>query len=459
MFTFSSHVPHDRKTIKKMIEGHTELKLSNKVTTMQMIYDLLDVSNGEITTLVVPNLSILIGRDASIPRIPVSLCSQLQNLCVTLSFQPKARRQLEALRTLLTAPILERLELNAAEHRTEAFLREEKYLMSRDDAASALFDGVQLPGMLQLPSPTQTRLAAIEEDGAAYGKCVFEMLTGVQQLPPPASIGSDTELEEALQKLLISQAEDKDGASLLPAAQQQAVVQTQPRNELSACVVRENASTAMARLKARPDFEFMTKEEWHTWIAILLEGPFSPSLMHLDMKVIIPNPLPPTCRFLSGLVCLETLCLTFCRIEDATLEALMPFITEMYSLHVLDLSRNRLINPDLSPLASDTHSLERLILTHNKVGGEACAVLFGALGTTKVLNHIDLSYNQIRTEGLSFDNLESWEAPNACLRIPAIFSPDEVRRISACMPDGSTLELVDWVDGRFFTDGSNRLLE
>ena len=454
MFTFTSHVPHCQKTIKDMIRHNTELTLSsNHVTTMQIIYDLLVASEGAVTKLIIPDLSILFGRDAHTLHIPRLLCQQLQDLRVILSFQPKAHVQLEAVNRLLTAPDLERLELKATEHQTNAFLGEEKYRMPDDEAATAIFTSklAPLPDMVNLLTPAQARLKAVETDGAKYGNCVHELLTGTRKLPAPAD---DTmELEDAIRNLF-ERASHADEVS----APVQAGVQPPPGSELSKSDVRAAASVAMAEMNAHQELSFMTKCDWNSGIAILLKGPLSPSLEHLSMQVIIPAPLPPPCCFLSGLICLETLHLTYCGIEDATLEALMPDITGLFSLRVLDLARNRLSEADLRPLGSGMHSLERLILAHNNLGGKACAGLLGELNGNNELSHIDLSYNRVNTEGLRFVHLEGWTAPSVRLVLPDVFSPEEVDCINARMPNNSTLELVGWAGDGFMQDATGGLL-
>ena len=442
MFTFTSHVPHCPMEIRRAIGDHTAFTLSSRhVTTMQMLHDLLVASDGAVTALNIPDLSLLLGRDASTPRIPGALCQRLRDLRVALSFQPRAHIQLKALGTLLSAPGLERLELKATEHLTDAFLREEKYQLRGDEAAGAVVGALvlPLPGMLQLPTPAEARTEAIEADGARYGDCVFELLTGTRKLA--AAAPEEEEGDAAAKKIENALRGLFERASHAPPPSSGAL-QALSMAPSSCDAVRAAASQTLAGLNARP--AVLPGDEWRTGIALLLMAPLSPSLAHLSLQVLA---IPPRCRFLAGLHRLETLRLAYCGIDDATLAgALLPDIAAMPSLRVLDLSRNRLSDADLRPLASGTvmHSLERLLLTHNNLGGRACSGLFQALDGNRVLRHIDLSYNRVFTEeeGLTFHHLSGWAAPEARLILPDIFSPEEVGCLNERMPDGSTLELV-----------------
>jgi hypothetical protein len=277
----------------------------------------------------------------------------------------------------------------------------------------------------------ERRALELEADGEKYGACVFALFTGMQRLPPPMH-----PLEAELTRLLPAASPELAASSLL-------ALQPQQTQQLSPMVVRTEAAMTLAEMHKKPKYKYMSKGQWDDMISRVLGRPFAPSLHVLKLQALFPPP-PTPIRFLCGLVNLEKLELHFCGIDAAILEHLMPSFEELYSLCILDLERNQLAGADLAPLARTMPSLEKLLLQNNCMDGPATTSLLRELsrGENSTLRFVDLTYNPIRTSGLSFDNLDRWAAPDATLMLPNLFSPEEAEKISACMPDGSTLEFV-----------------
>jgi hypothetical protein len=323
------------------------------------------------------------------------------------------------------APNLSHLSLRMYQYRTDAFLHEEK------DTTSTPSLLVSLPSMVRLPTPSERTAAVIEDDGRKYGQLFAELVTGtklIEQQPSDIDAAIDAILGERL------------------GLGQQAVLgdddQRSDNNRSSdALTVQTNSLSSLIQMNKKPKYEFMTKAEWENGVSVVLASPFTPALQVLDLGCMIPcRPL----RFLRGLVNLEKLCLTCCDITDATLGMLMPDIQALHSLMFLDLTKNCLTdNVNLSPLV-DLPSLEKLILKQNKLGGMASTSIFTALskGENFTLSYLDLTYNPFRTDGLSFDNLDRWAAPDAKLLIPNVFTSDEKLSVIACLPDNGTVEFV-----------------
>jgi hypothetical protein len=237
-------------------------------------------------------------------------------------------------------------------------------------------------------------------------------------------------LEAELVRMLPAASPELAASSLL-------ALQPQAQQQLLPSEVQTEAAMGLMEMHKKPKYTYMSKTEWDDMISGVLGHPFAPSLQVLKLQALFP---PTPIRFLSGLVNLEKLKLHFCGIDAEILKHLEPSFEELYSLRILDLERNELAGADLAPLAK-MPSLEKLLLQNNGVDGPAVTSLLRELsqGENSTLRFVDLAYNPIRTPGLSFDNLDRWAAPDATLVLPNLFSPEEAEKISACMPDGSTL--------------------
>ena len=198
----------------------------------------------------------------------------------------------------------------------------------------------------------------------------------------------------------------------------------------------------MRQLDAKPKHEFMTFVQWRNGVESFLSTPLPPQLANLKLQVRFPPQLSKI-RVLSGLRNLETLRLLYCDITDATLEALMPDLTHMPQLRVLDLERNHITShADLGPIAECMPLLEELKLKYNdEAGGPAFTSLFSKLAYSgnPVLRDVDFSYNDFNLSGASFHYISGWMAERAELTLPNVFPRDIITEIESFMPDGSTL--------------------
>jgi hypothetical protein len=450
MFTFHGHMPSDPREIPEVIGGNRNITLV-KFVNAQKLYDLFGAVR-DIHTLDVQNFTALRAYERFVPFPPSSSYAQLVKLKLNVSFQPHAREQLKLISELVSqARSLAQLHLTVTQYPTDEFFNTEKYALRDDPSFNAGLAAqfVPLPAVLNMPTPMERRELEMEAEAKEIGQCLAEALVGVKCLPPPVD-----PLEAAIENLLKPVATmeglvvqpHQPQQLLAPLAVEGLVVQPHQPQQLTPLAVKSAAVTRLQEMNAMKVYRYMTKAQWEDVIRIVLDTPFAPSLETLTMQVLFPTPPNTPLRFLSGLVNLEKLQLHYCGIKSKTLEELMPYLAELYSLRVLDLERNDLAGADLAPLGRDLESLVKLLLPHNNLGGSECTTLFQELskGANSTLSHIDLSYNsRFRTPGLSFDNLDRWAAPDATLLIPNLFTAEEVEtRISGCMPDGSTLELV-----------------
>jgi len=429
MFTFTDHMPFDPREIARLV-GESKKITITKFVYPQPLYNLFDAVR-DITYLDVKNFTALRARENFVPYPPRKSLEELVELILHVSFQQNVPNQLKLIRELISkAPSLSRLSLTFTQFPTDVFLKTEPYALRHDPGFNtALTSQVMgLPSMLQLPTPRERETLELEADGKQYGTYYFQLLTGI--LRPREPMHS---LEAELVRMLPAASPELAASSLL-------ALQPQAQQQLLPSEVQTEAAMGLMEMHKKPKYTYMSKAEWDDMISGVLGHPFAPSLQVLELQALFP---PTPIRFLSGLVNLEKLKLHFCGIDAEILKRLEPSFEELYSLRILDLERNELAGADLAPLAK-MPSLEKLLLQNNGVDGPATTSLLRELsqGENSTLRFVDLAYNPIRTPGLSFDNLDRWAAPDATLVLPNLFSPKEAEKISACMPDGSTLEFV-----------------
>ena len=429
MFTFTEHVPHDPREIAEAVGDERQITIT-KFASPQMLYNLF-ISVKGITHLSIKEFTALRVREAEfVPIPPPSTYALLEELELHVSFQPRTHKQLGLILELVSkAENLSNLCLIVTQYPTDEFLNTEPYPLKHDPSFNTGLAAhtVSFAPMLQMPTRAERLELEMEADGQKFGQFCLEFLTGQKRLLPPTN-----PVELAI-------------ASLLPSATTQAHLDLQPQaqQQLQPLMVKAQAAKALMEMSKKTPKTYMTPREWVDGMACLLGHPFAPSLQVLELRAVFPSP-PTPIRFLSGLGNLEKLRLRFCGIDGPIFESLMPSFSGLFSLRILDLERNQLAGADLAPLVSSMVSLEKLLLQHNDLDGPTTTSLLHELskGENNTLRFIDLSYNPIRTSGLSFDNLDRWAAPDATLLLPNLFSPEETEQISGCMPDGSILEMV-----------------
>jgi hypothetical protein len=427
-FAFQTYVPPAAADVQRMLPRDTQsVTLSTKPAFMNNVAAVVAAAPG-LRSLVIPNLSFLGARDNDPAFTPtVETTPEFQTLKVNCSFQPRALAQLQALvRFISGARALKELECTLTEYPIDEFLRrDDAYLLPDDPAFN---DGlraqlVSLPGM---PTPREREQLALEAEFQAWGAAFVEAVASRQlALPPPP-------LNTADQLFL--------GPAAVEEIQQQQLVVSDN--------IRSRAIQTMNRIEAKKDKPFhnyMTAREWESGIMLFLSRPLPPAIAALTLTMVFPQGprIAHPIRVLDGLDHLETLSLPYCAITDAALDALIHPDLCLPRLRTLDLTRNSLTpGANLAALPQRLPALETLVLRQNTLmGGPAFTGLFEHLAgsTTAVLATVDLAYNDLETQGLRFAPLADWRAPNATLILPDIFSPAEVQRLEALMPDGSTL--------------------
>lgn len=441
-YTFKGYPPHDPREIRELIKRACFVVMSSKPTTPEIMSKVFDASQGKLKALKIPNFSLLqnIERESFAPYPAPSLCSLLEKLEIDVSFQPRAKKQLEGLVGFIRASKVTHMELGASEYPTDAFLKEEKYQVGRkfNDDLAALFPS--LPKMLGVESPMQKRQAEIEDDGRRFGILVAEATTGIKV--PTVVDPFQAKIDSVLNQALLG-----GGGGGAAAVTTVAVAQAQ-QQQLTRAQVRENAVMELARMNEVPKFQYMTEREWTEGIEILTSTELPSTLVKLSLRMLFPTATSATpIRILSGLDNLRELCLAYCGIDDAILVKITPNLVEMPVLEILDLTRNNLTDANLRPIVEGMTSLTTLVLQRNKLNGASVARLFDGLvvepkDKLHTLSHINLSYNPFYGGGLSFIGLTAWKPKEAAtLHLPNIFPPDIVEALERIMPDGSTLLL------------------
>jgi hypothetical protein len=450
VFVLEGHLPFEVEKIKQLLGRNvTEVNLGPKFIAMDRITSLLIATKGSLRKLTIPDLSFLGGRDSdaycTTPPLR-ELYMNIASLSINCSFQPKALKQMQTLTDFIAgAEGLEVLVVTIAEYPTDKFLDDEKYRLPDYTAFNEGLraQAVRLPTMLHLPTPEEKRQELLDADGRQWGRAFAELMTG-RQLPEPkinlleAAIQSITSRTNSLN---IANGEGQPSTILTDLAI--LVPRPPPQQQLlSPAEVRAKAGAVMRQLDAKPKHEFMTALQWREALTSFLSNPLPPQLAKLSLQVLFPPP-PIKIRVLSGLRNLETLRLLYCDITDATLEALMPDLTHMPQLRVLDLERNHITShADLGPIAECMPSLEELVLKYNdEAGGPAFTSLFRGLAESgnTTLRKVNLSYNNFNLGGVFFRYISGWMTERAVLILPNVFSRDIITKLESLMPDGSTL--------------------
>jgi hypothetical protein len=453
--TFASHPPNDDDDLANRILDHAAdhdppIKVAfTKDTTWAQAARVVAVARDgvgiDVDRMVVPALVLLRGYEDAAPDLPSQplLLRPMRKLKAHLTYQ-RAPRQMNLLALQLSQSGIEELELKMNQHRTDAFLAEDPEFraLDREMGGRSL-----LVPIMMAPTPRERLELEAAEDGQRLARSLIE------------SIGGEVTMMPARAMMMIANAPQQ--TTILAVDGRHATVRADcplldldavPRGIVDEITQQPGATTTMVAIRGSgggsgDNGKHLSNEDENATLRAFLVVPLPESLRVLYLQVTFPRSVGSDhVRFITRCHALEELTLNYCSLTDAAMDVLARELGALRNLRSLSLVRNRLVNtPALGTVIGP--SLRSLSLAFNPLTGDAITALLGCLHGNSVLRALDLENTNIRAGALSFDDLDRWAVPDAYLRLPSVFTADEIAAIESVMPDGGTLELASVLQG------------
>lgn len=438
---FTTHIPNDDDDLASRImdyscdhEGPMHVVFSADVNTpWSSVARVLRVARDglgvEIDRMTVMAMIFLKGYEDTTPMLPSDpmLLRTMKKFKVSLAYQ-LAPKQMNVFSILISQSTIEHLDLKMYQHRTEAFLTEDPaFIALRKEVGDTFL--VSLPG-LQTPHEKRDYIEGAE--GRQLARALIEAAGGTMRIENGGIMDQPTPQNALVvhNERFVTVRPDMPPIDL----------HTVPR-----CMIHSTGTNTVS-IGVAPgvvaDNRFLSTEDEDTTLRAFLITPLPDSLKVLNLQITFPRfTTPEHTRFITRCHNLQELTLNYCSITDDTMVHLAREIGQLPNLGTLAMNRNRLTDTTLLDRLIGP-SLHTLSLIFNPLTGTAISGLLAALQGNSVLSRVDLDNTNIREGCLSFNDLDRWTAPNAHLRLPSLFTAEEIDSIAAVMPDGGNVEFA-----------------